>query len=302
MTRRLLLAAAATAVAIVPAGCGGSAEVSPEIAFVSTRDGDYAIYGMSADGGHQRRLTDERGDPSTPSGLFFQIDPAWSPDGRSIAFASKRDGVLHVFVMKADGSETRRLTSGAVDDGNPTWSPDGSRIAFERDTPGDIYVMNADGSGVRPLVEDGATESDPAWSPDGSWIAYVRRVPGTPVKEIWLVHPHGSRPHRLVRFGLASVSPAWAPDGKRIAFASDGARTSGLYAIYTVGQDGKAPRRLTTVISSGAFEPSWSSDGTKIAYASDGSIFTVSLVGSQEALTENENDSSPVWRPAQPSD
>ena len=111
----------------VLAGCGGSSEAKgpPDLLFVSTRDGDYAIFGADAQGGHIRRLTKEKGDPSTATGLFFQIEPAWSPDGAQIAFASKRDGATHIFVMQADGTGTRRLTNAAKDDDHPSWSPDG---------------------------------------------------------------------------------------------------------------------------------------------------------------------------------
>ena len=68
----------------VVAGCGGSSQPKgpPALVFVSIKDGDYAIFGADADGKHVHRLTKEKGDPSTPGGLFFQIEPAWSPDGR----------------------------------------------------------------------------------------------------------------------------------------------------------------------------------------------------------------------------
>src|SRR5262245_61259298 len=122
MMRPLVLGAAlAASAALLASGCGSSSSPRPDIAFVSTRDGDYAIFGMNADGSRQKRLTHERGDPSTAKGLFFQVDPAWSPDGKQIAYASRRDGVQHIFVMRADGSGTTRLTDSKFDDGNPTW-------------------------------------------------------------------------------------------------------------------------------------------------------------------------------------
>ena len=92
-------------------GCGGSGSSGDDIAFVSSRDGDYAIYLMEADGSGQERLTDERGDTSTAEGVQFQTDPAWSPDGTRIAFASAREGSFDIYVMNADGTGTTRLTS-----------------------------------------------------------------------------------------------------------------------------------------------------------------------------------------------
>src|SRR5687768_2836567 len=120
--RRLAGVLVAIVTAIVGAGCGGSDEARPDLAFVSTRDGDYAIFEMNADGGSQRRLTPrESTGASSPARLFFQVEPAWSPDASQIAFSSGRSGSFDLFVMDADGTGTRRLTSGKQDDSHPTW-------------------------------------------------------------------------------------------------------------------------------------------------------------------------------------
>jgi dipeptidyl aminopeptidase/acylaminoacyl peptidase len=252
---------------------------------------------MSADGSRQKRLTHEKGDPSTPEGLFFQVEPAWSPEGRQIAFASRRDGPFHIFVMRADGSGTHRLTSTKADDENPTWSPDGSEIAFERGPAGDIYLMDADGTRTRRVGKDFADEGDPAWSPDGRWIAYSRRTPGTSAREIWLVHPNGSGRRQLTHLQALSQAPAWSFDGRRIAFSSD--KDGGIFGIYSVGVDGKTVALLAKS-ETGAFEPAWSMDGKTVVFSSDGSIVTVDLGGREKELTHSKNDSSPAWRPVQP--
>ena len=97
----------AVGIALLLSSCGGGGNPRPDLVFVSTRDGDYAIYAMNADGGRQKRLTKVEPDTSSPAGLFFQIDPAWSPDGASIALASKRSGTFDIYAMRADGSATR---------------------------------------------------------------------------------------------------------------------------------------------------------------------------------------------------
>ena len=103
------------------------------------------IYVMNADGSGLRRLTHNRA---------YDAEPAWSPDGRKIAFRSTRNGNRDIYVMNADGSGKRNLTRNPAQDGSPSWSPDGRRIAFvsNRDGRLEAHVMNADGSGQRSLT------------------------------------------------------------------------------------------------------------------------------------------------------
>ena len=290
----LLLIASACAIGL--SGCGGDDEPRPDLAFVSTRDGPYAIYEMNADGNAQRRLTDTESDPSTPAGLFFQVEPSWSPDGKRIAFASGRSGNLDVFVMNADGTGTSKLTSEEGDDQHPTWSPDGRRIAFEHSD--DIYVMSAQGAAARVISDPAAAESEPAWAPNGRWIAYVRRTLGTDAYELWITRPDGSAPRQVTALHARSVNPAWSPDSTRLAFASNA--LGPLYDIYTIVVGEKRIRRMTSA-GPDAFEPAWSPDGSRIAFSQDGSIRTVDLELETDELTSpKNNDSSPVWNPRPP--
>lgn len=298
MRLRRSLGVLCAAVAVVVSGCGGDEEARPDLAFVSTRDGDYAIFEMNADGGAQRRLTPREGDlTSSPARLFFQIDPAWSPDATQIAFASRRSGTFDVYVMNADGSGTRRLTAGKENDSHPTWSATGEQIAFERAS--DIWVMAADGSGARRISDVTAEEGEPAWSPDGAWIAYVRRTPGTASRELWVMRPDGTGRRALTRQNAAITTPAWSPDSSRIVFASN--RDNGVYALFTIGVDGKGLRSVVPTATDN-FEPSWSPDGTTIAFFEDGAIYAVELGGGEvEKLTDSSNnDSSPAWNPQPP--
>jgi Tol biopolymer transport system component len=295
--KRLRLAAAGFALAgcLLAAACGGGGGHSRlDLLFVSSRDGgSYTIWGMNADGSRQQRLTHDTGDASSPSGLFYEVDPAWSPDGRRIAFSSKRSGRSEIYAVRADGTGTRRLTSGPGEQTEPTWSPDGRRIAFAAGPVEHIEVMRTDGTRAHRVTGDNG-EIEPAWSPAGGWIAYVRKSSVLPIREIWVVHPDGTGKRQLTSLGASASRPAWSPDGRRIAFADD---DRGTFGIYTIGIDGKGLRRVTSSPAD-AFEPVWSPDGKLLAFAREGAIYTVTLGDKLTRLTSgNDNDSSPVWRP-----
>jgi TolB protein len=287
-------------VCLLAGGCGGSEQASPDIAFVSSRDGDYAIFVMGANGGGERRLTDAEGELESTDSPFFQVEPAWSADGSRIAFVSGRSGSADIFVMNADGSGTRRLTATEQNDSHPTWEPSGERLAFARD--GEIYLVAADGGNPERISDVLVEESDPSWSPDGAWIAYVRRTPGTTIQNVWIMRPDGSERRALTGQDGRAFTPAWSPDSRRVAFATN-AESDEVYELFTVGLDGKGVRRVAPTAGDN-FEPAWSPDGSKIAYQEAGAIFTVELGGGEvEKLTGgDDNDSSPAWNPAPPQD
>ncbi|MDX1395160.1 MAG: hypothetical protein R3195_12255 [Gemmatimonadota bacterium] len=224
------------------------------IAFTSTRDGAPHIYLVDADGSDLTRLV--------PG-----YSPAWSPDGRRVAFITHDGTTSHLSVIDSDGSGERRLVSGAE---APAWSPDGARIAFGR--PPDIHVVNADGSGevrmisaqgVRFATGLGAVRglglklSDAAWSPDGTKIAFAAREDA---ERVWLVlaNADGSSP-RIVDPPASGGNPAWSPDGRHLVFI--GSRL-GLASVELGGSD--PPRKLSFI----AWEAAWSPDGLSLVYAS----------------------------------
>ena len=301
MSARSTFAVGAVGLLLLVSGCGGAGSTGDELAFVSSRDAYYAIYLMDADGSGVGRLTDDEGDPANPAGVQWQTDPAWSPDGTQIAFASAREGSFDIYVVKADGSDTRRLTSSNDHDRGPSWSPDGRRIAFSRSSDGGkVWVMNADGTGSRRLTDELAEEGEPAWSPDGRWIAYSHRATGTDIREIRVARPDGSGQRNVTSLLAKSYAPDWAPDSQRLAFSADseGAR----YDIYTIGLDGQRLRRLVPSAED-AFEPAWSPDGSGIAFSRDGAIVVATLAGDERQLTDpQDNDSSPAWNPSPATD
>src|SRR6266540_2400124 len=122
--------------------------------------------------------------------------PVWSPDGAEIAFADDLGGQYDVYVMNADGSDQRRITTGPRNDSAPSWSSDVSKIAY---TSGDnsttrIYVMNADGSDQDVVGDDAGSNFTPDWSPDGQLLVFVTLRDG--VDQMYVMPADGQGPER----------------------------------------------------------------------------------------------------------
>ncbi len=239
------------------------------------------------------RLTKGHGDPSTPEGLFFAVEPAWSPDGKLIAFASRRNGPSHIYVMRADGTHVRQVTHGKSDDDGPAWTPDQRRIAFSRDR--ELFTVGSAGGPVRSLTHGlGGEAANPTLSPDGKLVAYDYRRPGFNSREVWVVGVDGSRPRLVTNLPAVSTLPSWSPDGRRIAFESN---LHGKHVeIYSIGRDGRGLRRETRSAID-TIDPAWSPNGKEIAFSRDGAIWTVDRTGHERKVTSAGNDSNPVWRP-----
>jgi Tol biopolymer transport system component len=199
------------------------------IAFTSTRAGNSDI-----------AVLDPCGAVTTlVRGPAAELRPAWSPDGRRLAFMSNRDGDFEIYVVDADGSNVRRLTDDPGNDFNPAWSPDGKEIAWNSDRGGDfkVYVMKADGTGVRRLTDAPGVDSVPSWSPRGDEIAFESSRDGK--AEIYVMNADGGDQRDVSNDPNANdLNPAWSPNGRRIAFTSD---RDGSNDVFVMGAEAAAP-------------------------------------------------------------
>lgn len=181
-------------------------------------------------------------------------DPAWSPDGRRLAYlAPGAGGAADVFVADADGTHRGRLTATELEEASPTWAPDGRRLAVERN--GSIVLLRADGVQGRTL----ARGAEPAWSPGGQRIAFSAGG------DLFVVRTRGGRPQQVTSSPASESSPSWAPDGRRLAYVTD---ETGTADIRVVDLRSRAVVQVTADPAVDS-EPAFSSNGKRVVFVSD---------------------------------
>jgi len=201
--------------------------------------------------------------------LALPAAPSRAQSGGRIAFVDRVDDNTQLFVMNADGSARRQLTSFGGPTMFPSWSPDGSQIVFAADTQKNfpspsLYIINADGSGLRSLGTCCATGA--AWSPDGSKIAFTTFPNHHENRfDIALINPDGSGMQQLTTDGR-SGGATWSPDSKRIIFSSNRDNEPNLPfqipQLYMMNADGTAQTKLAAA----GLRPAWSPDGNRLAW------------------------------------
>jgi TolB protein len=215
------------------------------------------IFVTDDQGQSQTRLTNSQS--TVLDNNDWNLRPAWSPDGKQIAYVSDKSSTFPVLWLMsgADGSGRHSLATPGLQQESTdaiAWSPDGSQLAvtlFNEPGPTQIALVpvNPPARQVGKIITDlvgGAL--DPDWSPDGSWIAFAGR--DAYALDAYAIHPDGTGLTRLTNDGLLARSPAWSPDGHQLAFLSNKTGFFEIWVIDVTPDDtgnlvASAPRQLT---------------------------------------------------------
>ena len=194
-----------------------------------------SIWTLPAAGGTAKRITDVFNDAR---------QPAWSPDGKWIAFFAYRDGGYDIWAVAPDGSNQHKLTWGPFDDREPAWSHDGTRVAFSSDRGNplgsdyNIWTLDVRSGELKQVTKNPADDYMPSWSPDDKEIAFAstredgRRLGG-----------QRRRPAPSARSRRATGrvdAPSWGPGGQIVYHVTGGASARAELALEI---DGKTHHR-----------------------------------------------------------
>ena len=192
-----------------------------------------------------------------------EAQPSLSPDGRSVAFVSNRDGHYDIYVGLITGGSLVRITNDANLKARPRWSPDGTKIAYSRLNESglrDIWGVPALGGTPRRLI---LNATDPAWSPNGRSLAYANNSTGS----IWIADSSGQNARALTQPEPPWVEfdPSFSPDGRSLAFVF---RIQGPYGELAVASLATGKVYRLTDDHAVALSPAWSPDSRFVYFAS----------------------------------
>ena len=262
---------------------------STRIAYVVKRGTRFELQVADADGA---------GEETALASFEPIISPAWSPDGRRLAYVWFQQKKAVVYVHDLYTGKQQPVANFKGSNSAPSWSPDGTRLAvsLSRDGGSQIYVMNADGSGVRRVSQSGGIDTEPVFAPDGQTLYFTSDRGGSP--QIYRMPVNGGEAQRVTFEGGYNVSPRLSPDGRTLAFIT---RNSGKFQVAVMDL---ASRQVTVLTDSDKDEsPSFAPNGRMILHAAvnngRGVLAAVSANGRirQRLTTATGDVREPAWGP-----
>jgi TolB protein len=269
---------------------GDKGVFSTRIAYVTSAAKRYALRIADADGEAAQVAL------SSPDPI---ISPAWSPNGRELAYVSFESQKAVVWVQDVSTGARRKVADFRGSNSAPAWSPDGTQLALtlSRDGPSQLYVMAREGGTPRRLTQTNAIDTEAAYAPDGKSIYFVSDRGGSP--QIYRIDATGGNPQRITFDGSYNISPAISPDGKNMAYITrQGGSTFRLQLMDL------ASGTVTALTDTNDDEsPSFAPNGKLIIYASRSQgrdvLMTTTLDGRIKArlLSTGADVREPVWGP-----
>jgi len=226
------------------------------------------------------------------------ISPAWSPDGRRLAYVSFESQKAVVWVQDLTTGQRRMLASFRGSNSAPAWSPDGERLAvtLSQDGLAQIYTMPAAGGAPVRLMRSSGIDTEAVYAPDGRSLYFVSDRSGGP--QIYRVGASGSPVERITFDGNYNVSPAISPDGTLLAYVT---RRSGAFKLMTQELAGGSPQALTDTQHDES--PSFAPNGRLLVYATRAQgadvLMTTTLDGriKTRLLSSGADMREPAWGP-----